>query len=79
MEASCHKDGDDGIGVAFADSGEQLRHYDFTGHWPGVVAGDDDDVVLANGEFFKARAGDGIVGDTGVGTRTCCNGTATMY
>ena len=55
------QDGDVGVRVALPDLIQQDRKGDLAGHGPGVVAGDQNDLVLSLGQLPQAGRADGVL------------------
>ena len=61
METGGHQDGNLRLRAARPDFSDQFRQDDLAGHGPGVVAADDDHIVLAPGQFLQAGGADGLL------------------
>ena len=60
VAAGGDQDGDIRVGAALTDLSEHLGNDAFAGHGAGVVAGDEDDLLLALGHDAQLRGADGV-------------------
>ena len=61
VAAGGDEDSDVGVGVALADLRQHLGHDDLAGHGTGVVAGDDDNLLLALSHDGQLGGADGVL------------------